>query len=298
MARGALLLVALLAAPFLAGCAGDEGEAPLPSTESVATRPTLPPVRFSGAVIDALAGASVGDASVRLDLAFTKPCQRPGIVYQGWGIPADANGRYGPFEVARPRSDDVAFFLHVSAPGYSPNLTYVGPTPETEIFHTVVLHPVASVSGTAPPGTLLALQDTRFPRVALADASGNFSFENARVVEADLVAGTESPTRLRVAAPTEVVIHASAERGWMLEGFTRGPTGAPVAADVVAWNGTSLASVARSGENGFFSLPLPREPASYLVEARTETGHHGGSKRVDVAGPPSMRETVVLRALC
>lgn len=298
MARSALLFVALLLGAGLAGCARDGGEAPLPSTETVPTRPQLPPLRFSGEVVDALSGSPVADAAVRVDLAFTRPCQRPGVVYQGWSVPVDGDGRYGPFEVARPRSDDVAFFLQVTAPGYSQNLTYVGPTIEQDLFHTVVLHPKASIVGTAPVGTIVALQDVRFPRLALADASGRFAFDDARVVEAHLVAATDVPVRLRVAAPAELTINASAARGWVLEGFTRGPTGAPLAADIVAWNGTRLHSAARSGENGFFALPLPPEPVSLLIEARTETGQYGGTKRVELSGPPALRETVVLRALC
>lgn len=297
MARSALLVAVLLAAG-LAGCTDGGEPEPVPSTGTVATGPTQPPLRFSGIVVDALSNATIADAGVRLDLAFVRPCQRPGVGYQSWDIPTDASGRFGPLEVPRPRSDDVAFFLHVEAPGYSPNLTFVGPTPQVDLFLTIVLHPEASIEGTAPPGTLLALEEPRFPRLLLVNATGRFAFEHARVVEAGFVAATDVPERLRVAAPAEVAINASSERGWLLEGFTRGPTGAPLAADIVAWNGTSLYSVARSGENGFFTMPLPPHPAVLMLEARTETGQYGGSKRVELPGPPALREAIVLRALC
>lgn len=298
MARAALLLVALLAAGALAGCTDDEPPAPAPATTGTpAPRQDLP-LRFSGVVVDAATNETLGGATVRLDLAFVRPCQRPGVGYQSWELANDGAGRYGPFEVPRPRSDDVAFFLSVEAPGYAPNVTFVGPRRDVDIFHAVALHPRASIEGAAPPGTLVALQEPRFPRVALADAEGRFRFEDARAFEADLVAATDVPVVLRVAAPANLTIEAPAGRGWLLEGVVRGPSGAPLAADVVAWNGTRLHSVARSGDNGLFALPLPPEPAELVIEARTAGGEYGGTKRVELSGPPALREALVLRPLC
>lgn len=295
MRAAAILLVALL----LTGCARDAEEPPTPRPTSGEPPPSGPPLRFGGRVLDALTGEPLPGASARLDLSQVLPCARQGIGWRSWDLEAH-DGRFGPLEVPRPRSDDVAFFLHVSAPGYAENATHIGPQQARGDLGnmTVLLHPDASVRGAAPPGTLVALDAPPFPRIAVTDANGTFEFPRARGVDAALVAATAIPTRLTVRAPTELDIPPSDAKGWTLEGAVRSPEGAPVAADVVAWNGTQPWSVARASSAGAFSMPLPPEPATLRIEARTPDARLGGVLQLDVRGPPALRETIILRALC
>lgn len=297
MRVAALVIAALL----LAGCFRDAGDDAGPVSPSAPTGPgsSGPPLRFGGRLVDAATGEALAAATVRLDLAQTLPCMRQGVGWRSWEIPV-ANGTFGPLEVPRPRSDDVAFFLHAYADGHSENATFIGPTEARgDIGNlTVRLHPDASVSGRAPPGTLLALDAPGFPRVAVADANGTFRFAHARVADAAFVGAVDVPLRTTVRAPAEVDVAPSEARGWTLEGAVRSPTGAPLAADVVAWNGTTLWSVARASDAGAFAMPLPPEPAQLRIEARTADGHHGGVLTLDVRGPPALKETILARELC
>jgi len=293
---------AILVVLALAGCAGPGSDDPAPDGgNGVVTTPTTigPPLVFGGVVRDATTGALLANATVRIDLAQHQPCERQGIGWASWE-PAIANGTWGPFEVPRPRSDDVAFFVHAMAPGYTTNDKFIGAVAARgDIQHTtIVLHPDAEIVGTAPPGTLVALDTPRFPRVELASANGTFRFAKARVAEAAFVAATDDPFHSRVAAPANVTVPAAQARGWLLEGIVKGPTGAPLAADVVAWNGTALWSVARAGESGAFAMPLAAAPASLLLHARTADGHFGGVLSLEINGPPALRETILAKALC
>ena len=295
--------LALLLALALGGCLGfgDPDEPLLPDTERLPMTPTPagPPLVFGGTLVDARTGAPLTNATVRIDLAQVQPCSRQGIGWTSWDAPVDG-ARFGPIEIARPRSDDVAFFLHARAPGYAENATMIGPAEARGDIRnlTLVMHPDAAIAGRAPPGTLVALDAPVFPRLALADAEGVFRFPSARVVEATLVADTPHPHRAVVAAPAELDIVDNGSRGWTLEGLVKGPSGAPLAADVVAFNGTTLVGVARSGESGTFSMPLPPEPMGVRVVARTADARYGATLVRDLDGPPALRETLLARALC
>lgn len=297
MRVAAVLLVALL----VAGCTGGPGDGGGLVTGPTPTEPahTGPPLRFGGRLVDAATGEALLNATVRLDLAQTQPCMRQGVGWRSWDIPV-SNGTFGPLEVPRPRSDDVAFFLHAYAEGHAENATFIGPAQARgDIGNlTVRLHPEASVSGRAPPGTLVALDAPPFPRVTLADANGTWAFPHARAAKAWLVAAVDVPLRALVRPPAEMDVAPSVARGWTLEGAVKSPTGAPLAADVVAWNGTALWSVARSSDAGSFTMPLPPEPSELRVEARTLDGHYGGVLVLDLKGPPALRETLLTRALC
>ncbi|HUR68556.1 MAG TPA: hypothetical protein VM370_04860 [Candidatus Thermoplasmatota archaeon] len=288
---------------FASGCTllpRDDGSGglglPDPTPQSPA--PVGPPLVFGGAVLDARDGAPL-NATVRVDLAQVQPCGRQSVGWSSWEAAAP-EGRWGPIEVPRPRSDDVAFFVHASAAGYAENATFIGPTQARgDIGNmTVLLHPEADISGTAPPGTIVALDAPTFPRVTVANASGAFRFPHARSAPAVLVAATDVPYRQLAAAPADVSVPASSARGWLLEGSVKGATGAPLAADVVAWNGTVLVSAARASEAGAFALPLAPEPISLRLEARTADGRFGGVRSVELAGPPALRETMLATALC
>lgn len=292
----AVTLVALL----LAGCSTPAGEdGILRPTLPTPPSPVGPPLVFGGTVRDAASGDIVTAASVRIDLAQALPCGRQGVGWSSWE-PPQANGTFGPLEVPRPRSDDVAFFLHAKAQGYTANATFIGPQQARGDLRnlTVLLHPDASVAGSAPAGTLLALDAPGFPRVTVAAANGTFAFPAARVAPAKLVAGTDVPYETRVTPPARVDVPEVEARGWTLEGSVKGPSGAPVAADVVAWNGTELVSVARAGASGVFTLPLAPKPQTLRVEARTSDNHLGGVLQLDVQGPPALRETVLAKPLC
>lgn len=296
------LLLVLLALP-LAGCTWfDEGSEPFrpPTGPSIIRPPELPPLWFGGDVVDAVTGAPVAQALVRIDLAFTRPCRQQGIGYASWEPPVDENGRFGLFRVPRPNSDDVAFFVHVTAPGYAENVTFIGPAEASGDIGNVtyVLHPEAALTGNAPPGTLLALDAPGFPRIVVANATGRYAFASARVAEVQLVAATALPQRANVTPPLTLDFEEPAGRGWTLEGILRRESGAPVAANVVAWNGTLLWSVARAADNGLFSLPLPPQGVELRIEARTPDGALGGTKALGVQGPPAVRESLLLRPLC
>lgn len=289
----------------LSGCVlpwdGDPGDAPPDITQPTGgpPPPVGPPLRFGGTLVDAVSGALLADATVRVDLSQALPCGNQGIGWSSWHPPA-ANGTWGPLEVPRPRSDDVAFFVHAMAEGYTTNDTFIGAAQARGDIRnmTLVLHPRAAVEGVAPPGTLVALDAPPFPRVAHANASGAFRFPGARVVDASLVAATDDPHREVVAAPANVTVPQAQARGWLLEGIVKGPTGAGIAADVVAWNGTRLWSVARSNDAGAFAMPLTAAPAALRIEARTSDGHYGGVLSLAIQGPPALRETILAKALC
>ncbi|HVM45739.1 MAG TPA: hypothetical protein VM582_07360 [Candidatus Thermoplasmatota archaeon] len=293
-------LAPLVVALLLAGCAAPQDEGSPASRATPGAPPAIgPPLRFAGEVVDARTGEAIPTATVRIDLSQALPCGRQGVGWTSWNA-TNESGRFGPLEVPRPRSDDVAFFLHARAPGYSPNATFIGPTQARGDLGnlTVVLHPEASVVGTAPPGTLVALDAPTFPRVVAAAADGTFAFPQARVAPALLVAGTDVPYRALVRPPAQVDVPRVEARGWVLEGSVKGPTGAPLAADVIAWNGSDIVGVARSGASGAFSLPLAPEPAALRIEARTSDNHYGGVLLLDVNGPPALRETILAKALC
>lgn len=294
-------LAAGLVLLLLAGCVGNGDEPLVPSRNgpSGPPEPIGPPLRFGGTLVDALSGAALANATVRIDLAQVQPCARQGIGWSSWEVPYQ-EGRFGPFEVPRPRSDDVAFFVHALAPGYSENATMIGPAEARGDLAnlTLVMHADHAVRGRAPPGTLLALDAPGFPRLALADANGTFSLEHARVVPSWLVADTPTPHREIVAAPAEVEVPANATRGWRLEGTVKSPSGAPLAADIVAYNGTMLVGVARSSATGAFALPLAPEPMRVSIVARTPEGHLGATLALDIAGPPALRQTLLAKALC
>lgn len=292
-----LLAVALV----LSGCTRFPGEDQVgPTRDGIEPPPPIgPPLRFGGVVRDALTGAPIPSAHVRVDLAQALPCGRQGIGWSSWEPPID-NGTWGPLEVPRPRSDDVAFFVHAYAEGYAENATFIGPTQARgEIGNlSVVMHPDAAVEGRAPPGTVVALDAPPFPRVTVAGEDGAFSFPRARAVDAAIVAATDVPYRTMTRAPAAVDVPPARARGWVLEGTVKGPTGAPLAASLVAWNGSQLWSAARASDTGAFAMPLPPEPVALRIEARTEDDHYGGVLALDVKGPPALRETVVARALC
>lgn len=296
------LLAAILVASLLAGCVlfpSDDPPSPDDLPPGVTPDPASPPLRFGGIVRDTRGNETLPEASVRLDLAQALPCGRQGVGWSSWDLPV-TNGSFGPFTVARPRSNDVAFFVHATAPGYAENTTFIGPTQARGDLGnlSIRLHPDARVEGTAPAGTILALDAPVFPRVTIADASGTFRFEHARANDALLVAATDVPFRTFVRAPATVTVPAVEARGWTLEGIVKGPTGAPVAADVVAWNGTQMVSVGRSAAGGAFVLPLPPEPVGLRIEARTADNALGGTLQIEVAGPPALRETILVKALC
>lgn len=291
----------LVAALALAGCMRGGDDAPPTSATGDPASPTSSsaPLRFGGAVTDAITGERIANATVRIDLAQTLPCGRQGV---GWSSydPPFANGTFGPLEIPRPKSSDVAFFVHASAPGYSENSTFIGPAQARAGVGSLALrlHPSAEVNGTAQPGTLVALDAPIFPRVALVSANGTFSFSKARAVDALFVAGTDVPYRALVRAPAQVDVPRIEARGWTLEGTIKGPTGAPLAADVIAWNGSALWSVGRAGDNGAFSLPLAPQAVALRIDARTPDNHYGGSLSVEIDGPPALKETILLKSLC
>ena len=288
----------------LAGCtlpwdrdAGD-GPATLPTDDGAP--PAARYVHVGGVVTDARDGTPIEGAVARLDVAQVRPCRREGIVWSATDTVSLPDGRFGPMEVPVPRSNDVAFFLRVKAAGYSEDVTFLGPQEargDTRNL-TVVLHAEGAVNGTAPPGTVVALEWPGFPRLAAADAEGRFTFPNAHVTPMQLAADTSPPWRGNATAPAHLTIPEGNGTAWRLEGVARLESGAPVAADLVAWNGRALVGAARASESGVFLMPLDAAPQEVRIEARTPDGRHGGSKVVDVKGPPAQREVVLLRPLC
>lgn len=262
--------------------------------------PAGPPLAFGGLVLDARSGEPVAGADVRLDLGQVRPCRREGIVWNQWEAITRDDGRFGPLMVPRPRSDDVAFFLHVGSARHSPESLFVGPAEASGDLGnlTFALHETATVSGLAPPGTVLAMEAPAFPRLTAADAEGRWSFDKARATPTQLVAGTDPPSLATVAGNATLAFPDGNATGWKLEGLLRREGGAPVAADIVAWNGTRIVGAARAAENGVFVLPLPPTSMEVRVEARTADGTLGGAKVLALQGPPATRETVLLRSLC
>lgn len=291
----------LVLVTLLAGCTDGAGPAPTPTTATPTATPDdprYPDIPFGGQVVDALDTRPVPEAEVKLNLAFLRPCRQESIGYTTWQPALDVEGRWN-VTTPRPRSNDVAFFLHVAAPGYAESVTFLGPT---EIGRgvtnlTTVLHPKANVTGIAPPGTLVALAQDAWPRFAVADANASFAFEDAHVHPRAWVAATELPARGMVAAPGEIRVASPNATGWTLQG-TVTLDGARRAADLVAWNGTQMWSVARAGSDGAFTMPLPPEPATLRLEARTPDGTQGGVLPLDLNGPPATRVSMLLRALC
>jgi hypothetical protein len=299
----ALLLVALA----LGGCTGGGGGGPFVGgpgsiTPPPTDDPRFPPLHFGGVVVDALGGSPVRDAEVHLDLAAQVPCRQEGIVWQQAAINVTSFlGSFGPYEAQRPRTDDFAYFLHVNAPGYAENVTFIGPAEARGDLGnlTVVLHPDAAVEGAAPPGTVVALDAPGFPRLAAADANGAFAIPHARVLPASFVADVDMPVVARVAAPANLTIRAANATGWRVQGTVHASSGAALPADVVARdaNGT-LVGAARAADDGLFTMSLAPAPADLTLQAWTEDGHFAGSLAVSLDGPPATRFALVARPQC
>lgn len=295
-----LLVVAVLVSGCTLPWQPEDGGPGITRPTVVTPPPSGPPLTFGGHVRDALDGEPVTDAALRLDLAQVRPCRREGIVWREWEMAARSDGAFGPLEIPRPNSDDVAFFLHTRSTGYSPDVRVVGPAEAREDLGnlTIVLHPRLRVDGTAPPGTPVAMEALPFPRVTVADAEGVWAFDDALVGTRGLVVGTDPPHARVVTPPETVTPPSNGTAGWRLEGSLRDEEGRPVAADLVARNATHLVGVARAAESGAFVMPLPARGDAYVLEARTSDGALGGSKRVELQGPPALRESLVLRPLC
>lgn len=299
MRRVPLLLLAL----SLSGCAlpWEADDAPVAPTP----RPTgdgfqAPRLTFAGVVVDALDERPVEGARVVIHVNQEQPCRRPGIGWASYPMTLDAESRFGPYEVTTPAGAGWRFFVEASAVGYTTERTYVGPEQASQTRNlTLVLHPRANVTGAAPPGTVAGLEtDDGFATLAVADERGRLAFEGVHVGERDLVVALDVPWRSRIAAPAEVDPTTNGS-GWVLRGVARRADGAGVAADVFAWNGTTLWSAARANDVGQFALPLPPESVERLrVEARTTTGQYGGGAVLDVNGPPAATQTILMRARC
>lgn len=300
--RAVPLVLATLVTTGCFGLGGGEEEPWYPTTRPTpASPPPQEPLFFGGVVIDTLTGEPVADASVRIDLAQTRPCRNQGLGWSSWEPPVAEDGSWGPFEIARPRSDEVAFFVHVFAPGYAENTTYVGfDEARGDLANlTFLMHRDAAIEGVAAPGTIVALDAPGFPRFTAANESGGWRFDQARVVPATLViADVDAPVRTEASAPGKVEANATTNRTWLLQGVLRTAAGAPLAADVAAWNGTKLWSAGRAGENGLFVLPLPPEPVTLRIEARTQGNAYGAVRVLEVNGAPAVREALIARSLC
>ncbi|MFA5860993.1 MAG: hypothetical protein WDA16_04800 [Candidatus Thermoplasmatota archaeon] len=290
-------------AVLFAGCTLPwQGDGPATTTgpTSVTPVPEGPPLVFGGNVRDIIDGHVPEGATVRIDLAQKQPCQREGIVWAAWPADASASGRFGPLEVPRPKSNDVAFFVHATAPGYNDKSLFIGAAEARGDLGNLTLDvtPTVTLRGTAPPGTVIALEDSPFPRLTVADAGGVFVIGGAPALEASFVAGTDVPFTDRVRAPQNITVPKSNGTGWQLEGRLVTTSGAPMAADIVAWNGTTLWSAARASDSGVFVLPIAPQGVALRIEARTWDGHYGATLTQDVQGPPATRATLVMRALC
>lgn len=293
----ALLLVPGCTLPWERGGTGPINT----STPVIDPTPSGPPLVFGGRVIDALTNATLGEADVRIDLAQIRPCRNEGLLWQAWDVDVDADGRFGPFELPRPRSDDVAFFVHATRPGHSERVVYVGALEATRDLGnmTLALYPEAVVEGVAPAGTVVALEGDDDVRTLVADEAGRFRFDAARPVPSAFVAATDMPDSRSVTAPADIVVLEPNAAGWRLEGRLQLRSGAPVAANVLAWNGSMMVSAARAGDNGVFVLPLRAEAVEQLyVFARSQNGQYGATKVLEVQGPPGLRQTLIMEALC
>ena len=291
----------LVVAATLAGCifGSDSEDPPTPTTISPTVEPFQYEVTFGGRVLDALSGDAVPDAEVRVDLAAEKPCRQESIVWRDWQVPVDAEGAFGPFTQPAPDSPTYRFFVHVQAPGYTREVVYIGPQQAAFAPNlTVVLHPRLAVDGAAPPGTVVAMSGAAFPRFAVADANGTFRFDDARTANVSLVVATPATHRALLTPPATVDASNATGDGWALQGVTKRDDGRPVAARVVAWNGTQLWSAALTDEVGRFLLPLPAESAALRIEARTADDQYGGVLARTLNGPPAASETVLMRARC
>jgi hypothetical protein len=302
------LLALVLVLVALSGCTlGGSGGPPLLGGTPTATPtpgidPRFPALHFGGRVVDALSGASIDDAEVHLDLAAKVPCRREGLLWQQYAVPTTHfEGRFGPYAAQRPRTDDFAYFLHVAAPGYAENTTFIGPQEARGDLGnlTVVLHPAAAVEGRAPPGTVVALDAPGFPRLAAADENGTFRIADARVLPASFVADLDMPATDVVAAPANLSFPDANATGWRLQGTVRGPSGAALAADVVARNASgALVGAARSGDDGLFTMSVTPRPADLTLQAWTEDGRFFGALAASVNGPPATRFALVARTQC
>lgn len=301
-------LALLLAALALSGCTwGGGGGHPIlggtPTTPTVPTDdPRFPPLHFGGVVVDALSGSPIEDAQAHLDLAALAPCRHEGLLWEQYALPAGGfEGRFGPSEAPRPRTDDFAYFLHVKAPGYAENVTFIGPAEARGDLGnmTVVLHPDAAVEGAAPPGTVIALDAPGFPQVTAADANGTFRLHPARVLPASFVAGLDVPYTDLVAAPANLTIIAGNATGWKVQGSVRSASGAALVADVVARNSTgALVGVARTADDGTFTLAVAPAPADLSLQAWTGDGRYVGVLPVSLNGPPATRFPMVAQPQC
>ncbi|GEM_PF-6226832 len=302
MRRAALLLVLVA----LSGCTlgGDHpivgGSTPVSTTPG--DDPHFPPLHFGGTVVDALSGAPVTDAEAHLDLAAVVPCRNEGLLWQQDALPSGGfEGRFGPAEAPRPRTDDFAYFLHVNAPGYAENVTFIGPAEARGDLGnlTVVLHPSAAVEGTAPPGTVVALDAPGHPQLAAADANGTFRIAPARVLPASFVAALDVPYVDVVAAPANLTLAEGNATGWRVQGSVHAQSGAALAADVVARNATgALVGAARTADDGSFTLHVAPTPADLTLQAWTEDGRYAGVAPLPVNGAPATRFPIVARAQC
>lgn len=291
----------LVLAATLAGCAfgGDTAPTTTTATPTATEEPFQFEVTFGGRVRDALSGDPVPDAEVRIDLAAEKPCRQESIVWRDWTLDVGVEGEFGPFTQPAPNSPTYRFFVHVRAPGYTRETVYIGPQQAAYASNlSITLHPRVAVEGAAPAGTVIAMSDPGFPRFTVADANGTFRFDDARTANVTLVAATESPYRAVLTPPASVDATDTAGDGWLLQGLAKRDDGRPVAARVVAWNGTQLWSAALTDEVGRFLLPLPPEAAALRIEARTADDHYGGVLARTLSGPPAASETVLLRARC
>jgi hypothetical protein len=293
----------VLLALLIAGCALPGRDRPLlgGSPTILSPTPAGPPLSFGGEVRDVTDGKPPAAAAVRIDLSQVLPCKREGIVWSSWSADVDAaTGRWGPVVVPRPNSNDVAFFVHADAPGYDDHATFVGPTEARgDVGNlTAPLNPTVTLNGTAPPGTVLAVAADPSPLVVLADPNGTFRFVGAPAVEAPFVAALSIPFATRVHAPQTLVLHATNGTGWALEARLRTAQGQPLAGDVAAWNGTQLASAARAGLDGAFTLPLAPRGQTLQIDARTSDGRYAGTLALEVQGPPGATQTVTMQPLC
>lgn len=295
-------LLVLLIAVLFSGCTlpgiGTD-EPPTTTTQPVISpTPQGPPLAFGGFVVDILTQAPIEGALARLDLAQIRPCRVESIVWNAWDANTSREGRFDVQEVPRPRSNDVAFWVHVTADGYAEGVKFIGAAEAREDIGNITfeLHPRANVTGHAPAGTLVAIADRDFPRVTISD--GKFAFADAHVTPSSFVAATSPPFASEATAPATIDVPEPSGKTWYLEGRLLSESGAPMAGDIVAWNGTQLESVGRSGDNGVFVLPLAAQASALRISARTADGRYGATSPYLLEGPPGVRLSMILRSLC